>query len=133
MNRKVFSLAVWWSNALKQFHKTPKGVISMKNLYAGLTAILALVMFSPVSALADIWGQPIPPFSVPPRFEVLLSYNDQAVLDNETGLVWEQSPGVVRRNWSNAHIHCNQKIVGNRKGFRLPTIQELASLIDPSV
>ncbi len=62
-----------------------------------------------------------------------------AVRDNETGLVWEQSPSTTAFPWSNTTIgittaptHCNQLNVGNRKGWRLPTIQELASLVDPT-
>ena len=67
------------------------------------------------------------------RFVVLLNWNSEAVLDRETGLVWEQSLDQTARTWQNAHFACNQKTVGNRKGWRLPTIQDLSSLIDPSV
>jgi hypothetical protein len=62
-----------------------------------------------------------------------LSYNNEAVLDRETGLVWEQSPDITVHPWQDASPLCNQKIVGGRRGWRLPTLQELASLSDPTV
>jgi hypothetical protein len=81
-----------------------------------------------------------------PRFIVLSNWIDAshpsggaAVLDRETGLVWEQSPSTTLRQWAahtlfldSAQSHCNNSNVGKRKGWRLPTIQELASLIDPT-
>jgi hypothetical protein len=76
------------------------------------------------------WDQTFPAAT---RFIVLTNMASQAVLDRETGLVWEQSPGTPTRSWTGAHNHCIQKAVGNRKGWRLPTIQELFSLIDPTV
>jgi hypothetical protein len=103
----------------------------MKRLYAGLIVLVALIVLAPISALAGgvPWGEPI---NTPDRFIVLSSYNNQAVFDAETGLVWE-SPSTTGQNWLNAQFTCNQSTVGNRKGWRLPTIQELASLIDPKV
>lgn len=104
----------------------------MKNLYASLIAIIALVVFAPVWALGGgvPWGEPI---NTPDRFIVLGSFNNEAVLDKETGLVWEQSPDTTPGDWFMAQSRCNNRNVGNRKGWRLATIQELASLIDPSV
>src|SRR5580704_13425546 len=72
------------------------------------------------------WDQTLPSDI---RFIVLSNMNSDAVLDRETGLVWEKSPSASSVDWVSAHDHCNQLIVGNRKGWRLPTVQELASLV----
>jgi hypothetical protein len=68
---------------------------------------------------------------VPARFIVLSNFTGQAVLDRETGLVWERSPESTRRNLRQAASACHNKAVGGRKGWRLPTMAELSSLVDP--
>jgi hypothetical protein len=64
------------------------------------------------------------------RFELVLE--GHGVLDKETGLVWEQSPipQMGTTFWEDAITFCVQREISNRKGWRLPTIAELASLID---
>jgi hypothetical protein len=71
------------------------------------------------------WSQKLPAAQ---RFVIVL--DGEAVLDKETGLVWEKSPDTTKRTWLNAITHCYLKNVGGRSGWRLPTIEELASLID---
>jgi hypothetical protein len=68
-----------------------------------------------------------------PRFIVLSNWNSEAVLDRETGLVWEQSPTTLQASWLASQEECMKLTKGNRRGWRLPTISELASLVDPSV
>ena len=62
---------------------------------------------------------------------MLNGFNGEAVLDKETGLVWEQSPSTATRTWFQALNDCYNKNVGGRKGWRLATIEELASLVEP--
>ena len=67
------------------------------------------------------------------RWKVLVWFNNEAVLDKETQLVWEKSPDAISHDWSTARGVCADKNVGGRKGWRLPSMPELTSLIDPSV
>jgi hypothetical protein len=57
-----------------------------------------------------------------------------AVLDNETGLVWEKTPaqGPNPVAWSSAVKFCGTNGTGGRYGWRLPTSEELGSLLDPT-
>jgi hypothetical protein len=80
-----------------------------------------------------------------PRFVLLPNFSGQicdtviflcapgpvAVLDRETGLVWERIPGATRGYRRQAASACHSKDIGGRKGWRLPTISELATLVDP--
>ena|SRR5436190_20165204 len=63
-----------------------------------------------------------------PRFIVLTNFNNEAVLDRETGLVWERSPGQTDALFN----ACVQRNVGGRGGWRAPDVQELRSLVDSS-
>lgn len=67
------------------------------------------------------------------RFVILAAFNNDAVLDKNTGLVWEKSPDTAITSWVGARRSCINKNVGGQQGWRLPAIAELASLTDPSV
>jgi hypothetical protein len=75
------------------------------------------------------WDQKLAPAT---RFIVLTDWNSEAVLDRETGLVWEQAPETAPAVWSFARVVCSRKTVGGRFGWRLPSVYELASLMDPT-
>ena len=103
----------------------------MKRLWVLGMAVAALVVVVPASVWSDPWDNQI---NNPQRFRVLADFGGTAVLDRETGLVWERAPeNAFQMDWGQAQSQCNLKNVGGRRGWRLPAIQELASLVDPSV
>ena len=52
------------------------------------------------------------------------------VLDKETGLVWDKNPEADQA-WLTARAGCRNAVIGNRKGWSLPTLNELQSLVEP--
>ncbi len=70
------------------------------------------------------WDQRFPTAA---RFELLQGGN--SLLDKETGLAWQQnsSAGGI---WIFARNHCINRAIDGRKGWRLPSVHELASLLD---
>ena len=58
--------------------------------------------------------------------------SDDLVLDKETRLVWPRDANLVgQHNWLDSNTLCRELELGNRSGWRLPTVEELSSLIDP--
>ena len=52
------------------------------------------------------------------------------VLDTKTGLTWQQVPGPSGQTWAAAKTYCQTAAGLPGTGWRLPTIKELATLID---
>ncbi len=75
--------------------------------------------------LKPAWNKLIP---VTQRFVDALGGN--AVLDKETGLVWAKSPNKkMQLNWQQAMDVSTVQRLGGCGGWRLPTIEELASIV----
>ena len=56
---------------------------------------------------------------------------DDAVLDKETGLVWRRYVHIDDRvDFDTAFYECRYGYWGNRKGWRVPSLEELGSLVD---
>jgi hypothetical protein len=81
------------------------------------------------SELTQNWDKKLPSAT---RFTALSDFGGAAVRDEETGLVWETTLETTEMSWTDARALCADKDVGGRKGWRLPSISELSSLLDPA-
>ncbi len=72
---------------------------------------------------------------LPSNQRFLLVMGGQAVLDLETGLVWERQPQNPNGppDFVGAVRYCANLDLGGRKGWHLPTIEQLTRLVDTSV
>jgi hypothetical protein len=62
------------------------------------------------------------------RFTLVL--DNQGVLDNETGLVWQQAPAATTYEWHQMNTPCVSLTSGGRRGWRTPTVSELTSITE---
>jgi hypothetical protein len=107
----------------------------MKRLVMLFAVLLSAPVFAQTVAngpyyATPSWDQTLP---INTRFVVLANFNQEAVLDRDTGLVWERSPSSTRIGRETARLECINRTVGGRKGWRLPSVHELMSLVDPSI
>lgn len=121
--------------------------IFVSMLFVGAVSAFEVVKELPPAEVKDTscspsWHQIIPTAD---RF-VLVMYNNAAVLDRETCLVWERMPGWFEMNgkegpylllkqssWEEATYSCESKNTGGRKGWHLPTVEQLMTLADPTL
>lgn len=61
--------------------------------------------------------------------------NEKTLSDETTGLTWQKSGSGYARTWRKAHLYIqqlNEEAYGGIRNWRLPTIDELISLLKPS-
>ena len=58
------------------------------------------------------------------------SSNGTTVLDNGTGLEWQQADDGQTRSWSQALAYCEDLSLGGHDDWRLPNLRELDSIVD---
>jgi hypothetical protein len=103
-------------------------------LAAGSSAQAQTIANGPYYAVPS-WDQKFPceTAATCTRFIVLANWDSGAVMDRETGLVWTRAPiSAPFRNWAEAVNECPQLFTGRRRGWRLPALAELQSLIEPA-
>jgi hypothetical protein len=54
------------------------------------------------------------------------------VTDNRTGLVWQQPASTSFYTWDQARTYCQALRLGTSSGFRVPSLKELMTLVDPT-
>ena len=62
-----------------------------------------------------------------------LKLGDAAVLDQETRLLWERAPVMVGAKYPDAAAACASKSIGGVGGWRLPSVDEISTLLDRHV
>jgi hypothetical protein len=72
-----------------------------------------------------------------PRFAIYdpgsIKLTDDVVLDKETGLVWARNANLYGEMfWTDAAAMAAGTALGDRFGWRIPTVSELQTLLDPS-
>jgi hypothetical protein len=96
--------------------------------------MVLVVLPNAVTAKPPAWDKVIPQGQS--RFKLLAQFDSEAVLDKETGLVWERAPSPDAIPWTGifggAVAVCYGRSTGGRRGWRLPTVEELSSLVDPN-
>jgi hypothetical protein len=96
-----------------------------------LSTALAMAATSAGAAQPQSWDRVIPDGAK--RFKLLPQMNDEAVLDKETGLVWQRAPSSTSSfDWGNSAALCIGTAIGGRRGWRLPSAWELMTLKDPA-
>ncbi len=123
-----------------------------KTMMVVLTATILLMPVASIAGSLEPSAAPAPTMKtldqIPPTWSMKLPAADRfvnlpdfnipdmgAVLDKETGLVWTKNANIWRigYSWYYAISTCRQFDFSGRRGWRLPTYEELSSLVEPFI
>jgi hypothetical protein len=60
----------------------------------------------------------------------LIDRGNGTIYDTRTNLTWQQDSSLVPYNWDYAHKYCEESRLAGYRDWRLPTIEELKTLIE---
>ena len=90
----------------------------------------------PTSSSKDFFGQDAYYASlgkcVPQSFTIQTISSQKVILDNNTGLIWQQTISTDKYQWDDAVSYCNGLSYAGYSDWRLPTPQELLTIVDNS-
>ena len=110
------------------------------NRLAIILALMVSLLFAPIS-LAQEKAKSLKwvDHKLSPRFAIYdagtpADEGDDLVLDKEKELIWARNANLAGEAliWEDALNYCQELGLGNLKGWRLPTKEELSNLTDPS-
>jgi len=113
-------------------------VIVVTLVVIGAFCLLAYTQIKPhtqrqkevIATIIENWQQAHPATQ---RFVILADFNNEAVLDKDTSLIWELSPIPAPVTWNEARAACLTRATGGQRGWRLPAPAEMRSLVGPAV
>ena len=110
--------------------------LTLGNICTGQTSCYnaSSSMTCPSSSSADFYGQDAQYTSkcTAQSFTVQTISSQKVVLDNNTGLMWQQTAPSTTYTWENAKNYCNNLTYAGYSDWRLPNPQELLTIVDNS-
>ncbi len=114
------------------------GSLTLGNICTGQTSCYnaSSSMTCPTSSSADFFGQDAQyaaqGICTPQNFTVQTISSQKVVLDNNTGLMWQQTIPTSTYTWANAVSYCENLEYAGYTDWRLPTPKELLTIVDNS-
>lgn len=67
-----------------------------------------------------------------PPDRYMINSSQGLVTDLRTGLTWQQPISAMQYTWDAANTYCRGLSLGGMTGFRIPSLKELMTIVDPA-
>lgn len=115
---------VYWSSSGKDGSDNPQGFYWYINFYKGNVFYTSASNFNFIRCVRS--G---PNWSFDPS-DYLVIESEATVRDTRNDLIWQRSDDGIHRTWSEAQAYCEALILDGYDEWRVPTIEELQTIID---
>ena len=88
------------------------------------------VTLAALACVAGAWWI-APVVAEAPVDRYMINSSQGLVTDLRTGLIWQHPANTTAYAWAQANTYCKGLTIGLMTGFRVPTLKELMTLVDP--